>query len=496
MMKIKVLSLFILLFITASVKAQQPVDQPDADGRIIRGPKGSGHWRSYMANADLSNYHHASEEVAEQFKDLKYGIRIHWGVYSIVLGEASWVITNTYKSSLSFQGLYHDLYKKWYPDNFNADEWTSMMVKNGFQYFVFTTKHHDGFSMYKTGTQISSRYNYFGKDAGTIEPCNLHYSIMETPFGRDITGELIESARKKGLKIGLYFSHPDWYDADFRFDSWNPNKDKNYSPENNPESWERFKTRHNEQITELLTNYGKIDMLSLDMYLPEFAWNHMQDLARLARNLQPDCMLRWRGIGNYGDYHTPENYIPGDAENQGTMPWTVIHPLSTRGRFAYEPESYYIRGGDWIVSSLIDIVSKGGGFQVAIGPDLTGSWHPKALESLSYAADWLKVNGEAIFNTRPCKINRVNNIYYTRNKENTIIYAIIEGWPEKSTLFIDNVKADPGSKIIILGYDQPLAWKETLNGITIELPDKLFVEKNRPCKQAYAFKIFGKQIEI
>ena len=367
-MKIKALSFFILLLITASVKAQQPVDQPDADGRIIRGPKKSGHWQSYMANADLSNYHHASEKMVEQFKDLKYGIRIHWGVYSIVLGEASWVITSTYKSSLSFQGLYHDLYKKWYPDNFNADEWTSMMVKNGFQYFVFTTKHHDGFSMYKTGTQVNYRFNFFGKDAGTIEPCNLHYSIMETPFGRDVTGELIESARKKGLKIGLYFSHPDWYDADFRFDSWNPNNDKNYSPENNPESWKRFTTRHKEQIRELLTNYGQIDMLSLDMYLPEFAWNHMQDVARLARNLQPDCMLRWRGIGNYGDYHTPENYIPGDEENQGTMPWTVIHPLSTRGRFAYEPESYYIRGGDWIVSSLIDIVSKGGGFQVAIGP--------------------------------------------------------------------------------------------------------------------------------
>lgn len=168
------------------------------------------------------------------------------------------------------------------------------MVHDGFTFFVFTTKHHDGFSMYDTKTTITNRFVFFGKNAGSIEPSNLHYSIMETPFGRDITGELINSARAKGLKIGLYFSHPDWYDTDFRFDEWNPNLDISYTPDNNPEAWKRFKARHSEQIKELLTNYGKIDMLSFDMWLPPFAWSHMQDVARMARELQPDCMLRWK----------------------------------------------------------------------------------------------------------------------------------------------------------------------------------------------------------
>lgn len=482
--------IFLNLVNAQEINKYHPIDQPDADGRIIRGREGTHHWQNYMANADLTNYHHASEEAVEKFKDLKYGIRIHWGIYSIVNGRESWVIKQN-KDSLDYQGFYHNLYRGWCPNAFNADKWTDMMVHDGFTFFVFTTKHHDGFSMYDTKTTITNRFVFFGKNAGSIEPSNLHYSIIETPFGRDITGELINSARAKGLKIGLYFSHPDWYDADFRFDEWNPNLDISYNPENNPEAWERFKARHSEQIKELLTNYGKIDMLSFDMWLPSFAWGHMQEVARKARELQPDCMLRWRGIGNYGDYQTPENYIPGD-ESQGTMPWQVIHCLSTRNYFGYEPDPQYIRGGNWIVSKLIDIVSKGGNLMIGVGPDLAGNWQPKALESLEYAGNWLRVNGESIYKTRPCKITRDGNIYYTRNKENTVTYALNEGWPGE-TLFINHVNPQRKSEIYLLGYKQPLTWKQQNKGILIRLPDELQNEKNRPCQQAFVFKINGTQ---
>ena len=320
-MKHLLLLINIFCFYSMLLQAQnhvqyKPVDQPDADGRIIRGREGTHHWQPYMKNADLSDYHHASPEAVEQFKDLKYGLRIHWGIYSIVNGRESWVIQQHDKDPLAYQGFYHNLYKAWYPKDFNADEWTDMMVKDGFKFFVFTTKHHDGFSMYDTKTIVPEKFVYFGDSAGSIVPCNLHYSIMETPYGRDVTAELVRSARAKGLKIGLYFSHPDWFDADFRFDEWNPNRDTSFTPQRDPEAWARFEARHKEQIKELLTNYGKIDMLSFDMWFPAFAWDHMQEVARMARELQSDCMLRWRGIGNYGDYQTPENYIPGD-ESEG-----------------------------------------------------------------------------------------------------------------------------------------------------------------------------------
>ncbi len=494
----KLFLITLVLFLDISLYAQsrtefKPVDQPDADGRVIRGREGTHHWQPYMKNADLSDYHHAPIEAVEQFKDLKYGIRIHWGIYSIVHGRESWVLKQPRDTaSLAYQGFYHDLYKSWYPSAFDANAWTEMMVKNGFKFFVFTTKHHDGFSMYDTKTVITERFKFFGNDAGVIEHSNLHYSIMETPFKRDVTAELVKAGREKGLKIGLYFSHPDWYDANFRFDEWNLNLDKTYSPQKNAAEWVRFQKRHKDQIAELLTNYGKIDMLSFDMFLPEFAWTHMQDVARMSRNLQPECMLRWRGIGNYGDYQTPENYIPGD-ESQGTMPWQVIHTLSTRKTFAYEPDEKYIRGGDWIVSKLIDIVSKGGNLQVGVGPDLNGNWHPKVLESLDYAGKWLDVNGEAIFETRPCKITREGKVYYTRNKNNTTTYAVVENWPGAS-LFVAHVKPPRNSKVYLLGYDQPLNWKQAKKGITIQLPEDLQIKSKRPCEQAFAFKISGSQL--
>jgi len=496
-MKQVILIISALFLLNIPILAQQtiqykPVDQPDADGRIIRGRDGTHHWQPYMKNANLSDYHHAPEEAVEQFKDMKYGLRIHWGIYSIVHGQESWVLKRLPDSpSLPYQGFYHDLYKSWYPYAFDADKWTDMMVDNGFTFFSFTTKHHDGFSMYDTKTTVKNRFEFFDKNAGSIEPCNIHYSIMETPFKRDVTAELVKAARKRGLKIDLYFSHPDWYDADFRFDEWNPNIDTTYTPEKYPEAWERFKTRHKEQVRELLTNYGKIDMVCFDMWLPKFAWGHMQEVARMARELQPDCMLRWRGIGNYGDYQTPENYIPGD-ESQGTMPWQVIHCLSSRDYFGYEPDPRYIRGGDWIVSKLIDIVSKGGNLMIGVGPDLTGNWHPKVLESLEYAGKWLKVNGEAIYKTRPCKITRDGSVYYTRNKDNTITYALIEGWPGE-TLFVDHVVPQRKSDIYMLGYNQPLTWEKRGSGIVIKFPAELQDKNNRPCQQAFAFKIIGTQ---
>ncbi len=384
-----------------SDKTLVPMAQPDADGRIITGRVGSNYWNKFMENADLSDYHHASPEAVEAFKDMKFGLRIHWGIYSFVHGQESWVIPKVFKNEPEIMEWYHNLYQGWYPDAFDANKWMQMAKDWGFTFFVFTTKHHEGFSLYDTKYKITNKLAFVGPDKGEIVPFGKYYSVMETPFKRDITREIVDAGRKKGLKIGLYYSNPDWFDADFRFRK--PDADQSFTPEKNPEEFARFRERHAGQIKELLSNYGKIDMLSLDLNMPEICWPHMQQTARMSRELQPDVMIRWRGIGNYGDYQTPENVIPGDAD-LGTMPWQVIHTLSKRDIFSYEPDETQLRDGKWIIETLVDIVAKGGNFMVGVGPDIRGNWHPKVIEALNFSGNWLKTYGEAIYGTRPCEV--------------------------------------------------------------------------------------------
>ena len=482
--------LFFLSLLITGWGQQNPVYIPDMEGRLITGRSGTHHWQPYMAQSDMSDYSHASPEAYEAFMDLKYGLRIHWGIYALVHGRESWIINK--KNTLAFQGMYHDLYKGWCPADFNAAEWADIMKENGFKFFVFTTKHHDGFSMYDTKTKIVKRTAFFGPDSGKIETCDLHYSIMETPFGRDVTRELVDAARSRGLRIGLYFSHPDWYDADFRFDQWNPNRDTAYTPQHDPQAWARFEKRHQTQLEELLTQYGQVDMLSLDMWFPDFAWPHQQALIKDLRKIQPDCMFRWRGIGNFGDYHTPENYIPG-AEGQGTMPWQVIHTLSRRGIFSYEPDATYLRSGSWIIEKLIDIVSKGGNFMVGIGPDLTGKFHPKALEAIAYAGKWLKINGESIYKTRPWKYwQEGDSIRFTRSKDNKTVYIISLKWPGDK-LVLQKVLPVPGTKLTMLGVEKSLEWHQQKERLIIKMPEELRLPENRPCRQAYVFKVTVKK---
>ena len=219
----------------------------------------------------------------------------------------------------------------------------------GMKMFAFTSKHHDGFSMFDTGTRVRQRTNWVAPGGPKIESCDLAYSMMETPFRRDVVKELCQSARKRDIKIDLYFSHPDWYDADFRPYAYHPlqvpssnvlttdypdvkkrlGDEEAIVPDPSPAEVSRMMARHRAQLTELLTNYGPIDMLCLDQWLGPKVWPALRETILHLRRIQPHVMLRARGIGNYGDYYTPEGFVPGDKGNTDT-PWFVIYPLGHR----------------------------------------------------------------------------------------------------------------------------------------------------------------------
>jgi alpha-L-fucosidase len=262
-------------------------------------------------------------------------------------------------------------------------------------------------------------------------------------------------------------------------------------PERTPEETARMVRRHRQQLEELLTHYGKIDLLCLDMHLGKDAWPEMRATVRRLRELQPEVMLRIRGIGNYGDYYTPEGFVPGTPGNTD-MPWMVIYPLARY--FSFDPDGDQYKGGAWIIRNLVDAAAKGGNFMVGIGPDGTGAFHPQAIGDLEEAGEWLKVNGEAIYATRPRDPWQeggqagLPEVRFTRTKDGRCIYGLALAWPGKA-LHLETAQPAGEARVTMLGFDQPLPWRKTERGMQIEIPEALQEEQNRPCKFSWAFKI-------
>jgi alpha-L-fucosidase len=350
------------------------------------------------------------KEKLAQWQDLKFGLLMHWGPYSQWGVVESWSICpedepwcrrdSTHgKTYNEYVRNYEALQTSFNPTAFDPAPWAKATRDAGMKYMVFTTKHHDGFCMFDTKLT----------DYKVTSPrCPFH----DAPRA-DIAKHVFDAFRAEGLWTGAYFSKPDWH-SPYYWWPYFPPKDRNvnYLPARYPERWQRFKDFTYGQIEELMSGYGKMDILWLDggqvrplntidtsgllaeghHHRP--GHRHGQHRRDGAKH-QPGLLVVDRTVGGeYENYITPEGHVP---DKDPGVPWETCMPMGTS--WSWVPNEQY-KSTDEIIRTLAQVVTRGGSLLLNVAPGPDGRWDSTAYQRLREVGAWLKVNGEAVHGTR------------------------------------------------------------------------------------------------
>lgn len=319
--------------------------------------------------------------MQEWFKDAKLGIFIHYGIYSLGKVSESWSFHNGHISYENYMAQCEQFTAK----NYDPKRWAQLFKKAGAQYVVMTTKHHDGVALFDT------KYSDLSV-------------IRKTPAKRDLVAEYAKAMREAGLRVGMYYSLIDWSDERYRSiypEGVSPGQSQNDiygSPaggEEDPEKWEEFLEFNNHQLKELMTNYGKVDLLWFDGDWERSAkqWK-MKEFREYLHSLNPEVVLNSRMQG-YGDYETPEQGIPlYGPEGE----WEFCTTINTSWGYREDDNDYKTSGQ--IVRMFCDCITLGGKMLLDVGPREDGSLDPRQEKVLLDLGGWIEDFKEAVFGTK------------------------------------------------------------------------------------------------
>jgi len=408
-----------------------------------------------------SKMENSNDERMAWWREARFGMFIHWGLYAIPAGEwedntnhAEWIRTT---AQIPLE-QYDKFVGQFNPVKFNADDWVRMARDAGMKYIVITTKHHDGFSLF------NSKYT--------------DYDIMATPFQRDIMDELANSCRKYGLRICWYHSIMDWHHPDYLpRRSWE--KGRGIEGAN----FERYIAYMKNQLKELVENYGDIGVLWFDGEWEE-TWTHEYglDLYEYVRSLQPNIIINNRvdigrsgmqGLtrdgGYVGDFGTPEQEIP--PIGLPGVDWETC--MTMNDHWGYNKNNHNWKSATDLIQKLADIVSKGGNFLLNVGPTAEGLFPQPSIDRLAAIGRWMKLNGEAIHGTIASPFTDLSWGRCTQKiiDGGTRLYLHVFIWPGDGRLVVPGIYSNPDRAYILSDREHELGITREEDSIVVQVPD-------------------------
>lgn len=404
----------------------------------------------------------------DKWQDQKFGVLLHWGLYSVPGIVESWSICSEDVDWIRRRNdLSYEDYKKWYwglkdslnPVNFNPERWAEVMQNAGMKYVVFTTKHHDGFCMF------DSKYTDF----------SIANGAFKNDSRKDVARYVFDAFRKDGFMIGCYFSKPDWHCQWFWNDHFaTPTRRENYKRERHPDWWKNYQTFTQNQLEELTSNYGALDILWLDGGWVRGDEVGLDEVLQKAREKNPGLISVDRTMrGKNENYQTPERAIPSA---QLDYPWESCITLSND--WGWVPNAPY-KSHKKVISLLAEIVAKGGCFLLGVGPTPDGRIEQPVVDRLEKVGQWLKKNGEAIYNTRITPVYNAGKVWFTAKKNGKTLYAIYTlGDDEQVEPTISWTGNIPSGKMTLLGTGKSVRYKISGDKVTVTLPSG--INRNEP----------------
>jgi len=386
------------------------------------------------------------------WREAKFGMFIHWGLYAIpagvwkgvcVPGIGEWI---QHRARIPVKE-YKQLARLFNPTKFNAEEWVRVAKEAGMKWIVITAKHHDGFCMFNTEF---TDYNV----------------VTATPFRRDPLKELAEACRKESIRLGFYYSQLlDWHHPDGMGNDWD------YDP--NEKNFSRYLEGYvKPQLRELLTNYGPVAVIWFDIWTPtpEMA----RDLRQLVRKLQPDTIVSGRvdpgrfekGISDYrerGDNEIPAGKIEDDWET----------PATINDTWGFKSYDHNWKSPGVIIEKLVDIVGKGGNYLLNVGPTSEGVIPEPSIRILKEVGKWLEANGESVYGARASPIETPPNCLYRCTGKPGRLYVHIFAWPWGGSLKVSGVMNVVEKAFLLSDPDcKELEFKQQGQDIVINVPSR------------------------